>query len=351
MKKRITSILLTLCMIVSLLSISAVSAYADQCSPAQFVNSSWYGKYIGHSGSTLVERCMNFTITGCDSNGNLTGKAFVTTEIEGYQSEWLNYDFGGKVDFNTGKFYMQGTKLTSASSGTSWSMVRFNGSYNGGKITGNVDNYSDRTFSFGIVSTWAKDEITKADVKGLIPETLYGKDLTQPITRAEFAAVSVKLYESLTGTKTKTISVPFTDTRGNIDAENIAKAYNLNVAVGISATEFAPDRQINREELATMLCRTVKKYKFPNWTFATDNQYYLDTTGAKVFADDADISDWAKPSVYYMTKMGVIKGIDSTHFAPRAITEKQQAECYATATREQALALAIRIYDLSEMIK
>ena len=100
-----------------------------------------------------------------------------------------------------------------------------------------------------------------------------------------------------------------------------------------------------------MLCRTIKKHKFDDWTFATDNEYYLDSEGVKKFADDADISDYARPSVYYMAKMGIVNGIGNNTFAPRNITSQQTAEGYANATREQAIALSYRIYNLSEMWK
>ena len=46
-------------------------------------------------------------------------------------------------------------------------------------------------------SEWANEELEKADAMGLIPDCLEGEDLTQPITRAEFAAVAVKVYEAL----------------------------------------------------------------------------------------------------------------------------------------------------------
>ena len=173
-----------------------------------------------------------------------------------------------------------------------------------------------------------------------------------PVTRAEFAAVSVKLYETLTGQTAPVASTPFTDIKGNADIESIGKAYGLNIAVGISDTKFAPNNKITREELATMLCRVVKKYSFANWSIATDDQYYLDTSGVKTYADDAYISAWAKPSVYYLTKMGIFQGIeDGTRFAPKAVTAAQQASGYATATREQAIALSKRVYDLSEVLK
>ena len=50
-------------------------------------------------------------------------------------------------------------------------------------------------------SEWATAELTEAERLGLIPASLREADLTKPITRAEFAAVSVKAYEALAGEK------------------------------------------------------------------------------------------------------------------------------------------------------
>ena len=46
-------------------------------------------------------------------------------------------------------------------------------------------------------SDWAKEELKKAEEMKIIPESLLTADLREDITRAEFAAVSVKLYEYL----------------------------------------------------------------------------------------------------------------------------------------------------------
>ena len=79
--------------------------------------------------------------------------------------------------------------------------------------------------------------------------------------------------------------------------------------------------------------------------------YYLDTSGVKKFVDDAFISDWAKPAVYYLYKMDIVKGVDNlVTFAPRAVTSEQIARNYATATREQAILLALRVFKISDMI-
>lgn len=209
----------------------------------------------------------------------------------------------------------------------------------------------NRTSFNSPVSAWARPEMEEAYSKGLVPEGLVGKDLTEKINRAEFAAIAVQLYKGLSGETASSSGSPFTDIAGNPNAAAIAQAYHLGITDGTSATTFAPDTLITREQLATMLCRTVKKYSFDGWTLANDAQYYLDTSGTELFADDADISAWAKPSVYYMVKFNIVNGVDATHFAPKAVTTEQQARGYAMATREQALAISLRIFNLSDVWK
>lgn len=124
---------------------------------------------------------------------------------------------------------------------------------------------------------------------------LKGSDLTKSITRAEFAAVSVKVYEPLSGTPAiPAVINPFTDTA---DIE-VLKALNVGVTNGTSATEFSPNQLLNREQAATMLTRVFKRVTMPGWTLATDGQFKFTFTQPAPFADDAQISGWAKDSVY-----------------------------------------------------
>jgi len=198
------------------------------------------------------------------------------------------------------------------------------------------------TFTVVKASAWAQPEVQKAGEMGLIPESLQGADLTKPITRAEFAAVSVKVYEALSGVKAiPAVTNPFTDTK---DVE-VLKAYNVGITAGTSATTFDPNTILNREQAATMLTRVFKKVSMPGWTLATDGQFKLTYTKPALFADDAQISDWAKDSVYFMAANGIIKGMDNNIFAPKNTTSAQEASGYANATREQALAIAVRMVE------
>ena len=212
--------------------------------------------------------------------------------------------------------------------------------------TDNKNSNEVTVTSFGAqVSVWAAPEIEMAFNNNLIPEVMINFDLTKKVNRGEFAAIAVQLYETLSMENiTEATDCTFVDIKYNDNEKAIKKAYQIEVAQGTSSTTYEPLSNINREQLATMLCRVIKKYGYPDWTMATDSQYNLNIDGVTLFADDNEISDWAKPSVYFMAKNGIIKGVSDTLFAPKNTTSHQEASGYASATREQAIILAQRIF-------
>lgn len=199
--------------------------------------------------------------------------------------------------------------------------------------------------SFGsITSQWAISEIEKAYENSLIPESLIGLDLTQKVNRSEFAAIAIQLYEKLSGkVVTESQHCDFTDISGDNNEQFIRKAYGLGFTSGTSKTSYEPLNSITREQLATMLSRVIKKSVDPTWTIENDSDYYMDISGVQKFEDDASISDWAKTSVYYLSKHGIIKGVNNTHFAPKNTTFEEEISGYASATREQAIIITQRI--------
>ena len=190
-------------------------------------------------------------------------------------------------------------------------------------------------------SDWAEPEIKKAEEMGLIPDKLQNTDLTKPITRAEFAAVCVKLYEKLTGIVTVAGRNPFSDTND----PDVLKAFSTDILVGTATDKFSPDVILNREQAATALTRVIKRAYIPGWTYATDIRYVLIFPQPLKFPDDAKISDWARQSVYFMASNGIIKGMGNGDFAPRNTTSAEEAIGYANNTREQALVLAVRMVE------
>ncbi|MDR0818076.1 MAG: DUF6273 domain-containing protein [Oscillospiraceae bacterium] len=201
--------------------------------------------------------------------------------------------------------------------------------------------------SVGNASEWATPELEKADELGLIPDILKGADLTKPITRGEFAAVCVKTYENLAGTAAlPVINNPFKDTN---DIE-ILKAFNIGVTNGYNVERdlYEPNILLNRETMATMLTRVFKRTTLAGWTLETDGEFTLPYTMPALFLDDANISAWARESVYFMTSNEIIKGYDAAggfNFKPRNLTEEDEAVGYAQATREMALVIAVRMVE------
>jgi len=192
---------------------------------------------------------------------------------------------------------------------------------------------------YAAVSDWAKPELQKASDLGLIPDILKGADMTKPITREEFCELSVKLYEKVTGKASEPVSPnPFNDTNNPA----ILKAFKIGITAGTSSNTFSPKVLINREQCAAMLFRGIKAMK-PSGDFSI--------AGVSDFPDQKYISDWAVDATKYMSKMKIITGDEQGNFMPKATTTVQEAEGYGMATREQAVALAVRTYNKMGEIK
>jgi hypothetical protein len=267
----------------------------------------------------------------------------VTAQVSIGGGEWIDVQLASRnITDGTGKAYLA-TAQQAVKSDT-WVKLRTRYEYHTGTGALILASGWSNTVQFGApawgnASDWATAELAKAAELGLIPDTLRGGDLTRPITRAEFAAVSVKVYESLSGVKAiPAVNNPFTDTK---DVE-VLKAYNLGITTGTSADKFSPDVLLSREQAATMLTRVFKKVSLAGWTIATDGDFTLQYTKPPLFADDALISSYAKDSVYFMVANKIINGTGNNKFSPRAVTPAEQAANYASATREAALLIAVR---------
>ena len=194
-------------------------------------------------------------------------------------------------------------------------------------------------------SDWATEEVYEAYQNNLIPDEMLETALYKTISREEFAAVAVKLYEYIVG-EIPDVSIydtPFTDCNFASEYNNyIAAAYELGITKGTSNTAFSPYDNITREQLATMLCRTLFIASSDlGEDLGMDIDMLLDRLGrpelldmedtAVSFADENEISDFAKASVHILASRDIIKGVDDSHFAPKE-----------TATKEQSILISVR---------
>ena len=235
------------------------------------------------------------------------------------------------------------------------SEVRARARYNGADAEGN-SRYSDWSNMLTlnekvdfVAHQWAIDQgLGDAQAMGLIPDCLLDKDLRENITRAEFAAVCVKLFEYLTTLSAAPApDTTFSDTK---DPE-VLKAYEIGITNGYGGTtEFRPDNLISREEAATMLTRVYKKVNLSGWSLEKDGEFAAQFKTLyempPLFDDDDVIASWFKDSVYFMAAnkiingVGHLDGVGDNCFAPKV--RELTGEQVGNATREAALLISVR---------
>lgn len=186
-------------------------------------------------------------------------------------------------------------------------------------------------FSFSVnaeeyPSEWAVDEVFAAREMGLFTDKT-SVDYQKNITREEFCELVVKLYIKLSGETPDVGEDVFMDT----DNAEILKAYGLGIVKGVSATEFAPNNPITRQEICVMLTRCIDVA-----IESSDINAYNKTD----FADASKIADWALPAVNYAYDNEIIKGIGEKEINPLGNT-----------TCEQSILLVYRTYQNRRHLK
>ena len=167
-------------------------------------------------------------------------------------------------------------------------------------------------------SDWAKDSIDIANAVGITNKS-------QPyyyhnnITREEFCEL---IYNFIISTN-KTITAPVTDSFTDTKNEKILMLNGLGIVNGKTATEFAPDDYLTREEAATIIIRMVNKVVPME---ATEMWFEYD--------DITEISDWASSSIQTISNLGFMNGVGNNRFAPKD-----------TYTTEQAIVTLVRVLE------
>ena len=168
-------------------------------------------------------------------------------------------------------------------------------------------------------SNWARGDISTATALGLVPQNLQN-NYTSNITRAEFAALAVALYEAVTGQEIAG-RVTFNDTNDI----NVQKAAYIGIIAGVGGNRFNPAGTLNREQAAVLIYRLVETISTPL------------PAARPVFSDNARISTWAFQGVGAVQASGIMGGTGHGNFSPRG-----------TFTREQSIITMLRLYEYLE---
>ena len=156
-------------------------------------------------------------------------------------------------------------------------------------------------------AAWAAEQVNVGIELGIVPETLQSA-YAQATPRAEFCALAVGLYETVTASEI-TDRMTFTDTQD----ENVEKMAALGVVNGVGDNRFDPDASLTRQEAATMLARLAAAMEKP-----------LDVQDS-TFADIDSVASWALEAVGQMQASGVMNGTGNNMFSPTDPYERQQS--------------------------
>ena len=171
-----------------------------------------------------------------------------------------------------------------------------------------------------ITGHWAADNILFAASRGLLSgtsDTTFSPDTG--MTRGMF----VTALGRLAGINPDSYQTgKFTDVKADAYyAPYVNWAAQTGIVEGVTATTFAPDTNINREQMAVIMKNYAAKlgYDLPQ------------TLKAVTFADNTQISSWAKDAVKSMQQAGILTGKNENKFDPKGTATRAEV---ATVLRQ-----------------
>lgn len=126
-------------------------------------------------------------------------------------------------------------------------------------------------------------------------------------TRASVTATLFRVMNQRVATDTDSRENDFNDVTTGWYAPYVTWAYHTKLVTGISDTRFAPNRDITRQEMATILFRlaqSITDYNVPP-------EYTLDQ-----FADNQQVAEWATAAMTWASYRGIITGRPGPLLAP-----------------------------------
>lgn len=242
-----------------------------------------------------------------DITKNMAGKTISAGVIP--CAEEMPY-MGNEVKSNSVTISKSGSNGTVGGGGGGGRGNAGSGNQGGQNSPGNISQpENNETFS-DIKEHWAKQTIENMAKQGIISGVGDGKfEPDREVTRAEFCAMVCRAF----GINESSTEKIFKDVEnGSWYEKNINAAAKAGIINGFDGY-FKPDDNINREEMASIMMN-ILKYK----------NYDLNVTSVSPFADDNEISTWAKDAVEKLSGLGVIKGKENG-FEPKDNATRAEA--------------------------
>ena len=164
-----------------------------------------------------------------------------------------------------------------------------------------------------ITGHWAADNILFAASRGLLSGT---SDTTFSPGTGMTRGMFVTALGRLAGINPDSYQTgKFTDVKADAYyAPYVNWAAQTGIVEGVTATTFAPDTNINREQIAVIMKNYAAKlgYDLPQ------------TLKAVTFADNTQISSWAKDAVKSMQQAGILTGKNENKFDPKGTATRAE---------------------------
>ena len=163
---------------------------------------------------------------------------------------------------------------------------------------------------------WAHEGIDYCVANGLmsgVGSNLFAPKMTT--TRAQI----VQILFNLEGEPKVSGTMPFTDLTQNWYKDAVLWAYQTGVVSGTSATTFAPDLPVTREQIAVILMGYAEKVLGVTRTWTPAD--------LSVFPDAGSVSGWAKDALADAVALGLISGASNggvTYLSPKGSATREQ---------------------------
>ena len=134
------------------------------------------------------------------------------------------------------------------------------------------------------------------------------------MTRAQF----VQVFANISGvdTSNKNVNSGFSDVpKGKWYTAAVTWAAKNGIVNGVGGGRFDPNAKVTREQMCVMIVNYIENYQKRTLNV---------TTNASTFADDKNISKWAKTAVYKCAKAGLVNGVGNNMFDPKASATRAQ---------------------------
>ncbi len=163
-------------------------------------------------------------------------------------------------------------------------------------------------------NAWYEDAVEYTSEQGIIggtSATTFGPN--ESVTRGQF----VTILGRLDGADTSVTTGKFTDVDSNaFYAPFVYWAADKGITSGDTATTFAPNKNLTREEMATLIAN-----------YLNVEGITLDKVGAAsaAFADQGKISSWAKDGVELLQDYGLLTGDNANKMNPKSTISRAEA--------------------------